>query len=77
MFAGVMRKNLRKGTPAFQRHYLHAILHSVILEDGGIHIIGERDKLERMVAGTKRQTDGVPTFVRRWRRGWDSNPRYP
>jgi site-specific DNA recombinase len=75
-FAVSMREKMCCGDVPFRKAYLGAILDRIEVDDRVIRIIGQKDVLEQAVARDGTFTPGVRSFVRNWRRGRDSNPRY-
>ena len=73
--AVTMREKMCSGEVPFRKAYLGAILDRIEVDDGKVRIIGRKDVLEQAVAREGVITPGVRSFVRNWRRGWDSNPR--
>jgi hypothetical protein len=51
----------------------------VEVAEGEVRIMGSRGNLLRTLAAASGVASAgpVPSFVPRWRTGWDSNPRYP
>ncbi|MGH7120824.1 MAG: recombinase zinc beta ribbon domain-containing protein [Acetobacteraceae bacterium] len=78
-FAEAARQRLRGPEGGYRRDHLRALAQRVEVADGEVRIMGSRSNLLRTLAaasGVKSATAGVLSFVPRWRRGWDSNPRY-
>ena len=64
----------------YRRDHLRALAQRVEVADREVRIIGSKGKLLQTLtaaAGVKPATSGVRSSVLKWRRGWDSNPRYP
>ena len=63
----------------FRRDHLRAFAQRVEVAEHEVRIMGSRNELLRLLAssnGAETAANGVRTLVPRWRRGWDSNPRY-
>jgi site-specific DNA recombinase len=78
-FADAARERLRGPDGGYRRDHLRALAQRVEVADGEVRIMGSRSNLLRALAaagGVNPVTAGVPSFVPKWRRGWDSNPRY-
>lgn len=73
-FVDVMRKNVLNGDTPFRRAYIRSVIDQVEVDDDEIRIIGRKTVLERLVMGGGAAPAGVPSFVRKWRAGRDSNP---
>ncbi len=79
-FADAASKRLRGPNGGYRRDHLRALAQRVEVAEGEVRIMGSRSELLRTLAasaGAKSAAGGVPSFVPKWRRGWDSNPRYP
>ena len=81
-FADAARRRLRGPDGGYRRDHLRALAQRVEVADCEIRIIGSRSNLLRTLAaagGVPSAAGGVPSFVPRWRRRRDSNPRngYP
>ena len=77
-FAGEARSRIRLGKGGYRRDHLRALAQRVEVADHEIRIMGNRTNLLRTLVAAKGGTSagiGVPTFVPKWRSGWDSNPR--
>ena len=83
-FAAQIREMLQGDSLGAAKVYLTTILSSVVVGEKFIRILGQWDEL--MTAANRSGPDGaspntfpsgVQRFERRWRRGWDSNPRGP
>ncbi len=78
IFADAARKRLRGPHGGYRRDQLRALAQRVEVAEGEVRIMGSRNELLRTLAasnGAKSPTRGVPSFVPKWRMGWDSNPR--
>ena len=79
-FAEAARERLRGPNGGYRRDHLRALAQRVEVGDGEVRIMGSRSELLRTLAaggGVVSAAGGVPSFVPKWRRGWDSNPRCP
>ena len=77
-FAQTARQRIRLPGGGYRRDHLRALAQRVEVNDGEVRIMGSKDNLLRTLAagsGAATATGGVPSFVPKWRRGWDSNPR--
>ena len=74
-FIELMRENITQGSIEFRRSYLRAVIDNVEVGDDQIRIAGRKSELLRAVTEPQPAATAVPTYVRRWRRRWDSNPR--
>jgi site-specific DNA recombinase len=73
-FSNLMRRNLQEGTIQFRRDYIRALVENVIVSDTEVRISVDVERLGQSVMRPPEQ--GVRSFVRTWRKRWDSNPRY-
>lgn len=76
--AAEARTRLRFGEGGYRRDYVRAFAQRVEVADDAVYIKGTKSTLlKTLVAakGGKSAGIGVPGFVPKWRRGWDSNPR--
>ena len=74
------RTRLRLGKGGYRREYVRAFAQHVEVADDAIYIKGSKSTLLRMLVATKGGKSagiGVLGFIPKWRRGRDSNPRYP
>lgn len=75
-FASLMRQNVTSGAVPFRRAWLRAVIDEVEVDDSEVRIHGRRDVMERLVTNGA-AVAAVPSFVRKWRTGEDSNSRPP
>ena len=79
-FAATARKRMRIEGGGYRRDHLRALAQRVEVADREVRIMGSKNDLLRTLAaisGVKSATGGVRSSVLDWRKGWDSNPRYP
>ena len=76
-FTQAMRANILTGETPFRRAYIRSVIDQVEVDDEEIRIMGRKTVLERLVMGGGAAPAGVPSFVRKWRAGRDSNPCPP
>jgi site-specific DNA recombinase len=76
-FAAVARQRLHGPDGGYRRDHLRALAQRVEVAEGEVRIMGSRSNLLRTLAAASgvASAGAVPSFVPRWRRGWDSNPR--
>ncbi len=77
-FAQTARRRMRGPEGGYRRDHLRALAQRVEVADGEVRIMGSRSELLRTLASASgvRSAGPVRSFVPKWRRGWDSNPRY-
>ena len=78
-FAKTARERMRIEGGGYRREHLRALAQRVEVADGEVRIMGSKGDLLRTLAatsGVKPATPGVRSSVLKWRREWDSNPRY-
>jgi hypothetical protein len=78
-FASTARERIRIDGGGYRDH-LRALAQRVEVADREVRIIGSKSDLLRTLAaasGARSATPGVRSSVLKWRRGRDSNPRYP
>ena len=78
-FAQTARQRMRLPGGGYRRDHQRALAQRVEIDDGEVRIMGSKSDLPRTLAaadGSGTPPDVVPRFVPKWRRGWDSNPRY-
>jgi site-specific DNA recombinase len=74
-FAKTARQRIRLEGGGYRRDHLRALAQSVEVADGEVRIMGSKSRLlQALVANGG--VNSVPTQGLKWRRGWDSNPRY-
>lgn len=79
-FADVARQRLRLDGGGYRRDHLRAFAQRVEVAKTEVRIMGSKGELLRTLAavsGGKSAGIGVPSLGLKWRRRWDSNPRYP
>jgi site-specific DNA recombinase len=79
-FARAARDRIRIDGGGYHRDHLRALAQRVEVADREVRIIGSKSNLLQTLtaaAGVKSATPGVRSSVLKWRRGRDSNPRYP
>ena len=79
-FASVTRRRIRGKDGGYRRDHLRAFAQRVEVAEHEVRIIGSHNELLRLLTssnGAESAANDVRTFVPRWRRGRDSNPRYP
>ena len=78
-FARTARERIRIDGGGYRRDHLRALTQRVEVADREVRIIGSKSNLLQTLtaaAGVRSATPGVRSSVLKWRRGWDSNPRY-
>lgn len=78
-FADIARKRMRIEGGGYRRDHLRALAQRVEVGAKEVRIIGSKGDLLRTLAavsGGKSATLGVPSLGLKWRKGWDSNPRW-
>ena len=79
--ATIMRKRLREGPVQKRKRYVRAFVTSVVVGAKGVRMMGSANATARIICDEASVGDlgvaEVQSSVRTWRRGWDSNPRYP
>ncbi len=74
-FAGTARERIRLEGGGYRRDHLRALAQRVEVGIGEVRIMGSKSRLlQTLVANGG--VNAVPTQGLKWRRGWDSNPRY-
>lgn len=74
-FATTARQRIRLEGGGYRRDHLRALAQRVEVAEGEVRIMGSKSRLlQTLVAGSG--VNSVPTQGLKWRRGWDSNPRY-
>ncbi len=74
-FAKTARQRIRLEGGGYRRDHLRALAQRVEVADGEVRIMGSKTRLLQALTG-KTGVNSVPTQGLKWRRGWDSNPRY-
>ncbi len=76
-FASTARQRIRLEGGGYRRDHLRALAQRVEVDRGEVRIMGSKSNLLRVLAanGVATAAGGVPSFVPKWRTGWDSNPR--
>src|SRR5690606_36736457 len=75
-FAATARKRIRLEGGGYRRDHLRALAQRVEVDTGEVRIMGSKSRLlQTLVANNS--VNSVPTQGLKWRRGRDSNPRYP
>lgn len=72
------RGRLRLGKGGYRREHVRAFAQRVEVADDAIRIMGTKSTLLRTLVaarGGKTAGIGVPGFIPKWRKRWDSNPR--
>ncbi len=78
-FARSARERIRGSEGGYRRDHLRALAQRVEVADDAIRIMGSKTELLRtLIAGQGRRSAaiGVPRGGLKWRKGWDSNPRW-
>ncbi len=76
--AQTARQCMRLPGGGYRRDHLRALAQRVEVNDGEVRIMGSKSDLLRTLAaasGAGTLPGAVPSFVPKWRSGWDSNPR--
>ncbi|OYV51942.1 MAG: recombinase family protein [Rhodospirillales bacterium 20-60-12] len=74
-FAHAARQRIRLEGGGYRREHLRALAQRVEVAEGEVRIMGSKSwLLQTLVANGG--ANAVPTQGLKWRRGWDSNPRY-
>ena len=72
---GTARQRIRLEGGGYRRDHLRALAQRDEVAEGEVRIMGSKSRrLQRLVANGG--ANAVPTQGQKWRRGWDSNPRY-
>ena len=75
-FIKIMRKNIVDQPNEIRRGYLRKVIDAIEVGPTTIRIHIDARRLRDVVNLRPDAPQVVPTFVREWRMGWDSNPRY-
>ncbi len=74
-FAATARERIRLEGGGYRRDHLRALAQRVEVAEGEVRIMGSKSRLlQTLVAGSG--VNAVPTQGLKWRRRWDSNPRW-
>ena len=74
-FAKTARQRIRLEGGGYRRDHLRALAQRVEVADGEVRIMGSKTQLlQALVSGGG--VSAVPTQGLKWRKGWDSNPRW-
>jgi site-specific DNA recombinase len=79
-FTKTARERIRIDGGGYRRDHLRALVQRVEAANREVRVIGSKSNLLQTLiaaAGVKPATLGVRSSVPKWRRGRDSNPRYP
>ena len=79
-FARAARQRIRLDGGGYRRDHVRALAQRVEVADREVRIIGSKSNLLQTLtaaAGVRPAALGVRSSVPKWRRGGDSNPRYP
>ena len=77
-FASRARERMCVDGGGYRRDHLRAVAQRVEVDDREVRIMGSKSNLLQTLTATSSvatAAQGVPSFVPKWRRGWDSNPR--
>ncbi len=74
-FARTARQRIRLEGGGYRRDHRRALAQRVEVADGEVRIMGSKSRLLQVLTG-KNGINSVPTQGLKWRREWDSNPRY-
>ena len=74
-FAKTARQRIRLEGGGYRRDHLRALAQRVEVADGEVRIMGSKTRLLQALTG-KSGVNSAPTQGLKWRREWDSNPRY-
>ena len=78
-FAAAAREKMRLEGGGYRRDHLRALAQRVEVDEREVRIMGSKNELLRTLAAAnsaESAANGVPSFIPKWRRGRDSNPRY-
>jgi site-specific DNA recombinase len=75
-FASTARDRMRLPGGGYRRDQLRALAQRVEVDQSEVRIMGSKGNLLRTLAGSADPRGHVPSFVPKWRRRWDSNPRW-
>ena len=77
--AAAAREKMRLEGGGYRRDHLRALAQRVEVDEREVRIMGSKNELLRTLAAAnsaESAANGVPSFIPKWRRGRDSNPRY-
>ncbi len=77
-FAQTARQRMRLPSGGYRRDHLRLLAQRVEVNEREVRIMGSKSNLLRTLAAagaTGKLPGAVPSFVPKWRRRWDSNPR--
>ena len=74
-FAKTARQRIRLEGGGYRRDHLRALAQRVEVANGEVRIMGSKTRLLQALTA-KNGVNSVPTQGLKWRRGWDSNPRW-
>ena len=74
-FARTARQRIRLEGGGYRRDHLRALAQRVEVAEGEVRIMGSKSRLLQTLVANGGAV-GVPTQGLKWRREWDSNPRY-
>ena len=75
-FTRTARQRIRLEEGGYRRDHLRALAQRVEVAEGEVRIMGSKTRLLQTLLANG-GANAVPTQGLKWRRGWDSNPRYP
>ena len=79
-FAAAAREKMRLEGGGYRRDHLRALAQRVEVDEREVRIMGSKNELLRTLAAAnsaESAANGVPSFIPKWRRERDSNPRNP
>ena len=74
-FARTARQRIRLEGDGYRRDHLRAFAQRVEMAEGEVRIMGSKSRLLQTLVA-KGGVNSVPTQGLKWRKGWDSNPRW-
>ncbi len=74
-FATTARDRIRLEGGGYRRDHLRALAQRVEVAEGEVRIMGSKSRLLQTLVAES-DVNSVPTQGLKWRRGWDSNPRW-
>ena len=75
-FVDALTEALQGDAIPTKKGYLRTLINEIVVGEECITISGQRSNFENAIKKGRLAPSWVPTFVREWRRRWDSNPRY-